>query len=185
MQQVNEAEGRFPCCAITISQNFVLVKRIKTPYNISEIYILRGGPAMNNTDMETFWAVLEHGTLTAAAEALFITQPTLDQPHPVAGGGGGRAAFPPGQGHPPYRADRGGAAVPAAGLPLADAAGRDEGRGGDGHTGISADRRGVFHQPVHSSGGVPPLSPPEAAGGPVGADPAWRRLRWRPDGGPP
>ena len=77
MQQVNEAEGRFPCCAITISQNFVLVKRIKTPYNISEIYILRGGPAMNNTDMETFWAVLEHGTLTAAAEALFITQPTL------------------------------------------------------------------------------------------------------------
>lgn len=32
---------------------------------------------MNNTDMETFWAVLEHGTLTAAAEALFITQPTL------------------------------------------------------------------------------------------------------------
>ena len=32
---------------------------------------------MNNTDMETFWAVLEHGTLTAAANALFITQPTL------------------------------------------------------------------------------------------------------------
>ena len=32
---------------------------------------------MNDTDMETFWAVLEHGTLTAAAEALFITQPTL------------------------------------------------------------------------------------------------------------
>ena len=32
---------------------------------------------MNTTDMETFWAVLEHGTLTAAAEALFITQPTL------------------------------------------------------------------------------------------------------------
>lgn len=28
---------------------------------------------MNNTDMETFWAVLEHGTLTAAAEALFIS----------------------------------------------------------------------------------------------------------------
>ena len=27
--------------------------------------------------METFWAVLEHGTLTAAANALFITQPTL------------------------------------------------------------------------------------------------------------
>lgn len=32
---------------------------------------------MNNTDMETFWAVLEHGTLTAAANALYITQPTL------------------------------------------------------------------------------------------------------------
>ena len=32
---------------------------------------------MNNTDIETFWAVLEHGTLTAAANALFITQPTL------------------------------------------------------------------------------------------------------------
>ena len=32
---------------------------------------------MNNTDMGTFWAVLEHGTLTAAANALFITQPTL------------------------------------------------------------------------------------------------------------
>lgn len=32
---------------------------------------------MNNTDIETFWAVLEHGTMTAAADALFITQPTL------------------------------------------------------------------------------------------------------------
>ena len=32
---------------------------------------------MTDTDMETFWTVLEHGTLTAAAEALYITQPTL------------------------------------------------------------------------------------------------------------
>ena len=32
---------------------------------------------MNNTDMEIFLFVLEHGTLTAAANALFITQPTL------------------------------------------------------------------------------------------------------------
>lgn len=32
---------------------------------------------MNHTDIETFWAVLEHGTMTAAADALFVTQPTL------------------------------------------------------------------------------------------------------------
>ena len=32
---------------------------------------------MNNTDIETFWAVVEHGSMTAAADALFITQPTL------------------------------------------------------------------------------------------------------------
>lgn len=32
---------------------------------------------MNNVDIETFWAVVETGSMTAAAEALFITQPTL------------------------------------------------------------------------------------------------------------
>ena len=32
---------------------------------------------LTKTDLETFWAVVQHGTLTAAAEALFITQPTL------------------------------------------------------------------------------------------------------------
>lgn len=32
---------------------------------------------MTNQDIETFFAVLDHGTLTAAAEALFITQPSL------------------------------------------------------------------------------------------------------------
>ena len=32
---------------------------------------------MNNVDIETFWAVVENGNMTAAAEALFITQPTL------------------------------------------------------------------------------------------------------------
>ena len=32
---------------------------------------------MTNLDIETFWAVVQHGTMTAAAEALFITQPTL------------------------------------------------------------------------------------------------------------
>lgn len=32
---------------------------------------------MTNLDIETFWAVVEHGTMTAAAEALYITQPTL------------------------------------------------------------------------------------------------------------
>ena len=32
---------------------------------------------MTNLDIETFFAVLQHGTLTAAAEALYITQPTL------------------------------------------------------------------------------------------------------------
>ena len=97
---------------------------------------------MNNTDMETFWAVLEHGTLTAAAEALFITQPTLTNRIQSLEAEVGAQLF---------------------------------------HRG-----KGIRHiEPVHSSGGVPPLSPPEAAGGPVGADPAWRRLRWRPDGGPP
>lgn len=32
---------------------------------------------MTNLDIETFFAVLQHGTLTAAAEALYISQPTL------------------------------------------------------------------------------------------------------------
>lgn len=33
---------------------------------------------MTNPDIETFFAVLQHGTLTAAAaEALYISQPTL------------------------------------------------------------------------------------------------------------
>ena len=31
---------------------------------------------MTNLDIETFWAVVQHGTMTAAAEALYITQPT-------------------------------------------------------------------------------------------------------------
>lgn len=35
------------------------------------------GIAMTNLDIETFWAVVQHGTMTAAAEALYITQPTL------------------------------------------------------------------------------------------------------------
>ena len=30
-----------------------------------------------NDSIETFWAVVENGSMTAAAEALFITQPTL------------------------------------------------------------------------------------------------------------
>ena len=32
---------------------------------------------LTKIDLETFWAVVQHGTLTAAADALFITQPTL------------------------------------------------------------------------------------------------------------
>ena len=28
---------------------------------------------MTNLDIETFWAVVQHGTMTAAAEALYIT----------------------------------------------------------------------------------------------------------------
>lgn len=32
---------------------------------------------MTNQDIETFFAVLDHGTMTAAAESLFITQPSL------------------------------------------------------------------------------------------------------------
>lgn len=32
---------------------------------------------MTNLDIETFWAVVQHGTMTAAAEVLYITQPTL------------------------------------------------------------------------------------------------------------
>ena len=32
---------------------------------------------MTNLDIETFWAVVQHGTMTAAAEALYITQPSL------------------------------------------------------------------------------------------------------------
>lgn len=32
---------------------------------------------MTNLDIETFWAVVHHGSMTAAAEALYITQPTL------------------------------------------------------------------------------------------------------------
>lgn len=32
---------------------------------------------MDSIAIETFWAVVEHGSMTAAADALFITQPTL------------------------------------------------------------------------------------------------------------
>ena len=32
---------------------------------------------MNNQDIEAFFAVLDHGTMTAAADSLFITQPSL------------------------------------------------------------------------------------------------------------
>ena len=32
---------------------------------------------MTNLDIETFWAVVQHETMTAAAESLYITQPTL------------------------------------------------------------------------------------------------------------
>ena len=41
-------------------------------YNIGASYNY-GGNAMTNQDIETFFAVLDHGTMTAAAEALFIT----------------------------------------------------------------------------------------------------------------
>ena len=139
---------------------------------------------MNNTDMETFWAVLEHGTLTAAAEALFITQPTLTNRIQSLEAEVGAQLFHRGKGIRHIELTEAGQRF----LPLAYRWQTllDETKGvAETDTGISADRRGVFHQPVHSSGGVPPLSPPEAAGGPVGADPAWRRLRWRPDGGPP
>lgn len=51
---------------------------------------------MTNQDIETFFAVLDHGTMTAAAEALYITQPVPVRPAEVAGGPGGRASVPPG-----------------------------------------------------------------------------------------
>ena len=57
---------------------------------------------MTNLDIETFWAVVQHGTMTAAAEALYITQPTLSRP--CVGGAGGHAAFHPEQGAAPHPA---------------------------------------------------------------------------------
>lgn len=53
----------------------MLVKLIINVYNIEETYNWR--TQMTTLDIETFFAVLDHGTMTAAAEALFITQPTL------------------------------------------------------------------------------------------------------------
>ena len=34
---------------------------------------------MTNLDIETFWAVVQHGTMTAAAEALYLSQSALSQ----------------------------------------------------------------------------------------------------------
>ena len=59
-----------------IAQDIILVKLIIMRYNIGASYNY-GGNAMTNQDIETFFAVLDHGTMTAAAEALFITQPSL------------------------------------------------------------------------------------------------------------
>ena len=39
--------------------------------------LAKGVTYMNNVDIETFWTVVENGSVTAAAEALFITRPTL------------------------------------------------------------------------------------------------------------
>ena len=49
---------------------------IRVKYKCILIYFWRYS-RMTNLDIETFWAVVQHGTMTAAAEALYITQPTL------------------------------------------------------------------------------------------------------------
>ena len=129
---------------------------------------------MNNTDMETFWAVLEHGTLTAAAEALFITQPTLTNRIQALEAEVGAQLFRRGKGIRHIELTEAGQRF----LPLAYRWQTllEETRGGDRHTGVSAHRRGVFYQPVHPSGGLSPVSPPKASCGAVGADPAGHRL---------
>ena len=122
---------------------------------------------MNNTDMETFWAVLEHGTLTAAAEALFITQPTLTNRIQALEAEVGAQLFHRGKGIRHIELTEAGQRF----LPLAY-----RWQSLLEETRVSADRRGVLHQPVYSSGGIPAVSAPEAAGGAVGTDAAGDRL---------
>ena len=101
---------------------------------------------MTNLDIETFWAVVHHGTMTAAAESLYITQPTLSM--------------------------RIRALEERVGTALAAAAGGDGLPGGAGTAGVSAHRRHLHHQPVHPAAGVQALSGAGAAGVPVDPHPA-------------
>lgn len=51
---------------------------------------------MTDMEIETFLTVLRSGSMTAAAQALYITQPTLSARAPDPGGRGGDAAVCPG-----------------------------------------------------------------------------------------
>ena len=118
---------------------------------------------MTNLDIETFWAVVHHGTMTAAAESLFITQPTLSMRIRALEERVGTPLFLRGKGQRRITLTAAGQKF----LTLAAAAGGDGVAGGAGAAGVSADRRHVHHQPVHSAAGVQAVFVPAAAGVPV------------------
>ena len=132
---------------------------------------------MTNLDIETFWAVVQHGTMTAAAEALYITQPTLSMRIRALEERVGTPLFRPRQGPAPYPAHRRRPEVPDAGPPLAAPAVRDGRAGGAGAARpTSRIAAHLHHQPVHPAGGVPEVSGHASAGIPVDTHPAGRGL---------
>ena len=91
---------------------------------------------MTTLDIETFFAVLDRGTMTAAAEALFITQPTLTARLQALESEVGAPLFQRGKGQRHITLTEAGRRPP----------------------GISSRYCGLYRQPVHPAPGVPALS---------------------------
>ena len=112
---------------------------------------------MTTLDIETFFAVLDHGTMTAAAEALFITQPTLTARIQALEAEVGAALFRRGKGQRHITLTEAGQRF----LPLAR-------RWQNLLAGVSAHHRRLHRQSVYPAAGVSALSGAGAAGIPVG-----------------
>lgn len=123
---------------------------------------------MTTLDIETFFAVLDHGTMTAAAEALFITQPTLTARIQALEAEVGAALFRRGKGQRHITLTEAGQRF----LPLARRWQNPIDRDADlflrGAAGVSAHHRRLHRQSVYPAAGVSALSGAGAAGIPVG-----------------
>ena len=101
---------------------------------------------MTNLDIETFWAVVQHGTMTAAAEALYITQPTLSMRIRALEERVGTPLFVRGKGQRRIHAHRRRPEIPDAG-PAAGSSllSETESAGGAGAARLPAYRRHLHH----------------------------------------